>query len=64
MRTADVVIVGGGATGVSTAFHLIKRGVRRKSGKEYSRTSIKMMVDAELRLREQEANQAVKEGEL
>jgi sarcosine oxidase subunit beta len=29
VRTADVVIVGGGATGVSTAFHLIRRGVPR-----------------------------------
>src|SRR5262249_32799511 len=29
VRTADVVIVGGGVTGVSTAFHLIERGVRR-----------------------------------
>src|SRR5262245_8466534 len=28
MRTADVVIVGGGVTGVSTAFHLIGLGVR------------------------------------
>ncbi len=27
-RTADVVIIGGGATGASTAFHLAKRGVR------------------------------------
>src|SRR5437667_52382 len=28
MRTADVVIVGGGVTGVSTAFHLLALGVR------------------------------------
>jgi len=28
MRTADVVIVGGGVTGVSTAFHLLELGVR------------------------------------
>ena len=28
MRTADVVIVGGGVTGVSTAFHLVELGVR------------------------------------
>ena len=28
MRTADVVIVGGGVTGVSTAFHLLGLGVR------------------------------------
>ena len=28
-RTADVVIVGGGITGVSIAFHLAERGVRR-----------------------------------
>src|SRR5215470_14353221 len=27
-RTADVVIIGGGVTGVSTAFHLTRRGVR------------------------------------
>src|SRR5262247_4804950 len=27
-RTADVVIIGGGVTGVSTAFHLTQRGVR------------------------------------
>jgi sarcosine oxidase subunit beta len=29
MRTADVVIVGGGVTGVSTAFHLLELGARR-----------------------------------
>jgi sarcosine oxidase subunit beta len=29
MRTADVVIVGGGVTGVSIAFHLVGLGVRR-----------------------------------
>src|SRR5262249_59937512 len=27
-RTADVVIIGGGVTGASTAFHLTQRGVR------------------------------------
>src|SRR5690348_12887332 len=27
-RTADVVIIGGGVTGASTAFHLTRRGVR------------------------------------
>lgn len=27
-RTADVVIIGGGVTGVSTALHLIRRGIR------------------------------------
>src|SRR5499425_3370928 len=27
-RTADVVIIGGGVTGLSTAFHLTRRGVR------------------------------------
>src|SRR5262245_32244416 len=29
MRTADAVIVGGGVTGVSIAFHLMRRGLRR-----------------------------------
>jgi glycine/D-amino acid oxidase-like deaminating enzyme len=27
-RTADVVIIGGGVTGASTAYHLTRRGVR------------------------------------
>jgi len=27
-RSADVVIIGGGVTGLSTAFHLTRRGVR------------------------------------
>jgi glycine/D-amino acid oxidase-like deaminating enzyme len=27
-RTADVVVIGGGVTGTSTAFHLTRRGVR------------------------------------
>ncbi|HYB40596.1 MAG TPA: FAD-binding oxidoreductase [Candidatus Methylomirabilis sp.] len=29
MRTADAVVIGGGVTGVSTAFHLMREGLRR-----------------------------------
>ena len=27
-RTAEVIVIGGGVTGASTAYHLIQRGVR------------------------------------